>query len=119
MKLRSAFFLLLVFECVGPLLETAGYAFIVAAGLGGLVSPQACAAFFSIAIGMGILLSVSGLLLDAMSFRTSRRIDVPGRLILAAIAENLGYRQLNAYRRSLGAIAWWRSRRAPQGDIAD
>jgi glycosyltransferase involved in cell wall biosynthesis len=109
LPLRLASLFLLLFECFGPLIETASYAGIVAAGLSGLIPTLACAVFFSIAIGWGVLLSISSLLLDAVSFRSARKMDEPGKLLIAAVAENLGYRQLHAFWRTLGLIAWLRS----------
>lgn len=103
---RLAFLFLLLFECLGPLIEVASYAWIAAATAIGLIPPQACIAFFSFAIGTGILLSLSSLLLDALSFRNARRISEPGKLILAGLAENLGYRQMHAWWRALGLTGW-------------
>jgi hypothetical protein len=73
----------------------AGFAF-------GAVSYAALAAFLLVAIGMGILLSVNGLLLETMSFRVySRRRDML-QLFLMAVLENFGYRQLNTVWRCRG-----------------
>jgi cellulose synthase/poly-beta-1,6-N-acetylglucosamine synthase-like glycosyltransferase len=95
-----------LFEWLGPLLETLGYAFIVIAFASGIIPWQTCAAFFSLAIGLGILLSVSGLLLEEMSFRLySEPADI-GRLIAVAVAGNFGYRQLIAYWRARGLVDW-------------
>jgi glycosyltransferase involved in cell wall biosynthesis len=110
LPLRAATVSLLLFECLGPVLETVSYAAVAAAGLSGRMPLLACAAFLSIAIGWGVLLSTSALLLDAISFRNARRFDEPGRLLIAALAENLGYRQLHALWRTLGLIAWLRNR---------
>lgn len=109
LRLRLASLFVFVVECAGPAIETLSYAGIAAAGLSGLIPGLACAAFFSIAIGCGVLLSVSALLLDALSFRSARNIDEPAKLLLAAVAENLGYRQLHAFWRTLGLIAWLRN----------
>lgn len=110
LPLRLASLWLLLFACLGPVIETASYAGIAAAGLSGHMQPLACAAFFAIAIGWGVLLSISGLLLDAVSFRNAHRVDEPGKLLIAAAMENLGYRQLHAFWRTLGLITWLRNK---------
>ncbi len=51
---------------------------------------------------MGILLSVNGLLLETLSFRVYQRRSDILRLFMAAILENVGYRQLNTLWRCRG-----------------
>lgn len=106
LSIRIAFLFLLLFECFGPLIEVLCYALIVIAGLCGIVAWQACAAFFSVAIGLGILLSVSSLLLEESTLHIYSKSGGIGKLMLAAIVENFGYRQLNAYWRALGLVKW-------------
>lgn len=108
---RLAFPSFLLFEWLGPLIELFGYAFIVIAFACGLISWQACIAFFSVAIGLGILLSASGLLLEEMSFRLYPTSGDIARLTLAAILGNFGYCQLNAAWRSIGMAYWLIDRR--------
>jgi cellulose synthase/poly-beta-1,6-N-acetylglucosamine synthase-like glycosyltransferase len=103
---RLAFLFLTVFEWFGPLIEAASYTLIAIAFLMDIISPEACAAFFAIAIGMGILLSISSLLLEEISSHAYQRPGTIGGLMIAAVIENLGYRQMNAYWRSLGLIKW-------------
>ncbi|WP_372610461.1 hypothetical protein [Halomonas sp.] len=55
-----------------------------------------------VASGMGILLSVNGLLLETLSFRVYQRRSDILRLFMAAILENVGYRQLNTLWRCRG-----------------
>jgi len=55
---------------------------------------------------MGILLSTSALVFEAMSFRVYPRLSQSFRLFLMSIAENLGYRQLNSIWRIMGMIGW-------------
>jgi hypothetical protein len=102
--IRLAFLSLMLFEWAGPLIEAFSYLFIAGAFMTGVIAPAACAAFFSVAIGMGILLSVSSLLLEEISFRSYQELDRIGKLMIAAVIDNLGYRQVNAYWRALGQI---------------
>lgn len=101
-----AFPFFIVFECVGPILELFGYAFIVIAYACGLLSAEACIAFFSVAIGLGVLLSASGLLLEEMSFHLYPKASDIAKLAIVAVLGNLGYRQLNIAWRSYSTARW-------------
>ena len=101
---RIAFPFVLLFENWGPLLEVFGYLFMLAAFASGVIPAQAFGAFLMVAIGFGILLSVSGLLLEEMSFHTyPDKTDVLV-LAIAAVVSNLGYAQLDAVWRSLAML---------------
>lgn len=101
-----AFPFFIVFECMGPILELVGYAFILLAYACCLLSLQTCMAFFSVAIGLGILLSASGLLLEEMSFHLYPKASDIAKLAIVAILGNLGYRQLNIVWRSYSTARW-------------
>ena len=60
------------------------------------VSAAALGAFLLLAVGLGILLSVSALLLEEMSFHVYTRPGELARLALAAVLGNFGYRQMVA-----------------------
>ena len=112
---RIAWPFMAVFEWLGPLIELIGYVVVLGGFALGLVSGTAMLAFLLVAIGFGMLLSVSALLLETLSFRVySRRSDMV-RLFLAAIIENLGYRQLNTLWRCQGLWQWARGRRHEWG----
>lgn len=94
----------LFFEVWGPLIEIFSYVFMFATFACGLLSAQVFYAFLTAAVGFGILLSASGLLLEEMSFRTyPKTVDVI-TLALAAVLANLGYVQLDAACRSMGML---------------
>jgi cellulose synthase/poly-beta-1,6-N-acetylglucosamine synthase-like glycosyltransferase len=99
---------MLLFEWLSPILELGGYAFMLIAFLNDGISWQAFGAFLFVAIGLGILLSASGLLLEEMSFHTYPHGRQLAGLGLAAIIENFGYRQLNTYWRLIGLYRWAR-----------
>lgn len=101
-----AFPFMVLFEWLGPLVELGGYAFMLWAFFTGLVSWQAFGAFLFVAIGLGILLSASGLLLEEMSFHIYPRGKQLLMLGLVVILENFGYRQLNAVWRLTGLYRW-------------
>ncbi|MGH8223302.1 MAG: glycosyltransferase, partial [Woeseiaceae bacterium] len=98
----------LVFELLGPIVEVAGYLFIIAcAWLGWLSWPEAVI-FLGLAIGLGVLLSTSAIMLEELSFHMYPRIRQLAMLYLIAIAENFGFRQLTAVWRLQGTMRWLR-----------
>ena len=101
-----AFPFMVAFEWLGPLVELAGYAFMLFAWLTGLISWDAFAVFLFVAIGLGILLSASGLLLEEMAFHLYPRLSDLALLALVVVAENFGYRQLNSWWRLVGLYRW-------------
>jgi hypothetical protein len=68
-----------------------------------------------VAIGMGIMVSVSALLLEELSFHTYRKPGQLAWLLGAVIMENCGYRQLVAVWRLAGLIRWATTARTRRG----
>ena len=101
-----AFPFMMLFEWLGPLLELGGYLFMVYAYAFGLISWSAFFVFLFMAIGLGILLSASGLLLEEMSFHMYPKFRQLAMLMLVVVMENFGYRQLNSWWRLLGLYRW-------------
>lgn len=88
-----------IFELVGPWLETLGYLVLFIALVLNLLDPIVPLIVFSVAILFGILISVASILLaerQILYFRTGEFF----RILLVAILENFGYRQLQ----SLGRV---------------
>ncbi len=96
----------LVLEWLGPFVEVGGYLFMIVTYMLGLLSLRSLVIFFIFAVGLGMLLSVSALLLEEMSFHTYPRMRDVLILFFVAIAENLGYRQLNSIWRLEGLVRW-------------
>jgi hypothetical protein len=69
---------------------------------------ETAAVFFALAIGLGVMLSASALVLEEMSFHVYPRISELLKLFLIAILENLGYRQLTLVWRIKGLFSWLR-----------
>jgi len=112
-----AFPFFMVFECYGPLIEVAGYAFMASMWLVGQISGTAFLAFLALAFSLGFLLSVSALLLEELSFHLYPRFSQMGVLVATAIAENLGYRQLVTVWRLVGLVRWLRGARSTWGTM--
>jgi cellulose synthase/poly-beta-1,6-N-acetylglucosamine synthase-like glycosyltransferase len=100
-----------LFEVVGPAIEILGYPAVAAGGALGRLSFLFLAAFFIVAVLVGALLSVSALALEEFNFRRYPRGREAGRLLVAALGENLGYRQLNALWRALALVDVARGRK--------
>ena len=83
-----------VFELVGPVIELIGYPAVVAAAALGEVSYAFLGAFLVVSVLVGAALSVSALALEEFNFRRYPRGSEVARMLFAALAENMGYRQL-------------------------
>ncbi len=98
----------LVFELLGPTIEVAGYCFVVIAALMGWLAWPEAGIFLALALSLGLLLSISAIMLEEFSFPMYRRPRDLAMLYLAAIVENFGYRQLTVFWRLQGLIRWLR-----------
>lgn len=101
-----AFPFMFFFEWLGAFLEVGGYAFVILLYFLDRLSLEAAGAFFALAVGLGMLLSVTALLLEESSFHLYPKARHAFILTLCALLENFGYRQLNALWRSMGNIAF-------------
>ncbi len=110
-----AFPFFLLFELFGPVVEVCGYAIMVLACALGLLSLQSFLVFTAAAVGLGVLLSASSLLLEELSFHVYPRARDLLLLFVVAVVENFGYRQLTAFWRVQALIDWWRGREIAWG----
>ncbi len=100
----------MVFELFGPIIEVAGYFFILACAFMGWLSWPEAGIFLGLAIGLGVMLSTSAIMLEELSFGMYPRFRDLALLYLIAIVENFGFRQLTAIWRFQGLIRWFRGR---------
>jgi cellulose synthase/poly-beta-1,6-N-acetylglucosamine synthase-like glycosyltransferase len=107
-----AFPYFVVFELLGPLVEVVGLPATIAGWSLGLFSALFLAVFLLVAFVFGILLSVAALALEEFSFRRYVRGREVARLLLLAVVENVGYRQLTDLWRLLAFVDIARRRRA-------
>jgi cellulose synthase/poly-beta-1,6-N-acetylglucosamine synthase-like glycosyltransferase len=117
-----------LFEYLGPLVEVAGYLFILFLFIMELVlgqqfiSYEYLLAFLLVSLGYGVLVNIFAVLVGAWRFRYgladrlqrrllpfSRRPEVL-TLLLYAVLENFGYRQLTLYWRLRGLWDAWRGK---------
>jgi cellulose synthase/poly-beta-1,6-N-acetylglucosamine synthase-like glycosyltransferase len=100
----------LIFELFGPIIEVLGYIFIiVCATMGWLAWPEALI-FLGLAIGLGVMLSTSAIMLEELSFHMYPKLSQLALLYFIAIAENFGFRQLTAIWRFQGLVRWFRGK---------
>ena len=95
-----------LFEALGPLVETAGYVFVVVLFLLGALQPAFFFAFLALAVLFGILLSICALNLDDLLIKKHRSAGDLAKMTLGSVIEFLGYRQL------MTAIGCWPSLRS-------
>ena len=118
-----AFPFMVFFEWWGPIFEIGGYVFMFWAYTLGILDSEAMVAFLLVAIGMGVLLSTSSLLLEERSFQIYPKSGQTVLLLGVAILENFGYRQLMVLFRLYGLLQslfgaksrWGRMRRRALG----
>lgn len=85
---------MLVFDVLGPLIELSGYVVSLAAFLFGKISLVTFALFLTVSVLYGLFLTLSAITLeDATPNRHPAWSDL-GRMMLYALGENLGYRQV-------------------------
>ncbi len=84
----------IVFETVGPCIEIAGYAMLALSWALGLLNLEFFLLFLVFAVVFGVLLSVAAVLLEEISFRRYPGWEHLATLVLVAILENFGYRQI-------------------------
>jgi cellulose synthase/poly-beta-1,6-N-acetylglucosamine synthase-like glycosyltransferase len=101
-----AFPFMLIFECLGPMIEVIGYILMTLFYFLDFISWPVFLVFIFAAIGMGLLLSLLSLLLEEMSFHVYNRPKQILGLLFAAILENFGFRQLNSVWRLIGLLYW-------------
>ena len=104
-----------IFEWIAPLIELAGLVFMTAAWWLGILSPAGFLAFLAAAVGMGVLLSVTALMLEEMSFHVYPKLRHLFVLLLVSVVENLGFRQLTTIWRLQGLAQWAFRRKAVWG----
>lgn len=100
-----------IFELIGPMIEVIGILFFIISLIFNLISFQFTVAFLSVTILYGLILSILGILLEEMTYKRYPKLKSFFTLILSAILENFGYRQINSYWRFAGMLDFIRGKR--------
>jgi len=112
-----AFPFMLIFEWAGPIIEIFGFIMILIGFFTNQINPDLFMLLIMVAIIFGMILSLTALLLEEMSFHLYRNPFDLFRLFLAAIIENFGYRQLNAIFRVIGFYKWLFNKESDWGSM--
>ena len=86
---------LLLFELLGPIIELSGYTVALAAWLTGSLSTTIFLLFLAVSVLYGLILSFGAIALEDASFGRHAGWDQLRKLLLFAVIENAGYRQLS------------------------
>jgi hypothetical protein len=84
----------LLFELLGPVIELSGYAVAAFAFATGAVNGEIFVLFLAISVLYGLILSFGAIALEDASFGRHPGWDQLSRILLFAVLENVGYRQL-------------------------
>lgn len=99
-----------VVELMAPVVEALGLLGLAAGLLLGAVDPSFAVLFFLVAYGLGIVLATFTLALEELSFHRYERLSDRAVLVLWALLESLGYRQLTVLWRLRGIWKFLRKR---------
>jgi cellulose synthase/poly-beta-1,6-N-acetylglucosamine synthase-like glycosyltransferase len=94
----------LLFELLGAVIEVLGIPVVIVAYALGVLSVEFFVAFLAVSVLLAVNISIAALLLEEYAVRRYERGRDIARLVLYALVENLGYRQLIAYFRCRGII---------------
>lgn len=103
-----AFPLLALEDLIGPMVELLGYILMIVGIAVGLVDPVMALVYLLLTCVFGSFISVGVLMIEEQQPRPVAGAGEFGWLLLAAIAENFGYRQLIQYYRLRGVIHFLR-----------
>jgi hypothetical protein len=102
---------MLVFEVMGPLIELSGYAVSIASLALGIISLTAFLLYLALSVLYGLLLTLGSVMLEDATDNRFSAWEELRRVLLYALGENCGYRQLNHLWR---LEACWQIFRKPQ-----
>ncbi len=109
---RFALPFFVVFEALGPIVEVAGYIAFPISAANGWLSWEYALAFYLIAVGWGMLLSVAAVALEELTYRRYPLRRHVVRMAVYAIVDNLGYRQLTSFWRLWGIAEFLRKEKS-------
>lgn len=106
-----------VFELAAPVIELGGVVLLLLGLLLGVVDVQYALLFLLVAYGYALLVTLAALCVEEFSFHRYRRWRDLLVAVLAAVAENVGYRQLTAWWRVRGLVSGLRGRASTWGTM--
>ena len=100
----------LLFEALAPVIEASGYLLFAGSVWRHSLNTPFAVLFLYVALLLGVLNSVVSVLLQEISGHRYQGLKAFSLLLLAAVAENFGYRQLTLWWRLRGTFDWLRGR---------
>ena len=100
----------LIFELFGPVIEIACYLFFTVELFLGIVYYEFAVLFLVATLLLGIILSISSVLAEEYTLRKYPHVSDILLLLVAAVIENLGYRQIHTWWRLQGLVAYFRGK---------
>lgn len=107
-----AFPLLALEDLIGPVVELLGYILMVVGLVLGILDPMVALIYFLLTCVLGCFMSAGVLMIEEVQMRPTGSVRDLGWLLLAAIVENFGYRQLIQYYRLRGVVFWLRKEKS-------
>ena len=101
-----AFPFMLIFELFGPVIEVTGYVLMIVFYITGYISWEVFVVFLFASIGLGLLLTLSSLLLEEMSFHIYDKPKQLAWIMFGVVLESLLYKQINSIWRLIGLLRW-------------
>jgi cellulose synthase/poly-beta-1,6-N-acetylglucosamine synthase-like glycosyltransferase len=96
------------FELLAPVIEISGYVMIPFGAAAGILDVSLLVTFFFVSVVYGVLFSLGAVLLEEISFHRYPKPRDLARLMMGAVVENFGYRQLTVWWRFRGIIDYMR-----------
>jgi cellulose synthase/poly-beta-1,6-N-acetylglucosamine synthase-like glycosyltransferase len=100
----------LLFEALAPVIEAGGYLVFAWSVWRHSINTPFAVLFLYVALLLGVLNSVVSVLLQEISGHRYQGLRAFGLLLVAAVAENFGYRQLTLWWRLRGTFDWLRGK---------
>jgi cellulose synthase/poly-beta-1,6-N-acetylglucosamine synthase-like glycosyltransferase len=107
----------LLFEVLGPVVEVLGVPMVLAAWALGLLNGSFAILAFVMSVGFGIVLSLTAVFLEDLTFHRHERWKDLGQLLVAAVLESGGLRWFHAWWRVRGMLDTINPRRAGWGKL--
>jgi len=101
---------ILLTDVIGPPLEALGYVFMPLLYVLGLFSKDFFLAYLALTFSFGVFISVGSLVLEELELRRYPKVGYLAVLMIAAVFENFGYRQMNNLWRVQGWLEFLRGR---------
>lgn len=92
------------FEMLGPVVEITGFIVFALSWYFQIVNTHFAVLFLTVAIVLGVVLSISALVLEELSFRKYPKYSHLLKLFIYSLLENFGYRQIHSWWRLKGTI---------------